>query len=411
MKGSKRAWLCISRIFLFVSWETIAVHPFLQCRHQKSSDSNACLVRRKSQGKRQQWLDTTVIAVNHEEESDYYEVAGATEHNRLSGIPLFLPHDYAKHDALLLWPIPLGHVPESLRTCSIYRSDMARLTPIQKCILTHHQSQLCGFLYNETLGCIAAVTTYEPDDNNVLHYRGESLFRIVDYETKVPFPVATVELIESSLETDEMESKAVEQELVKLKTFLLDYSQLQIETAQEPKSPLEVSLLEDLTTIPPLGELQAAQERRTVIEAAPLKYLVDLALDLVVGCTNEQRCALMLETNSLAAKVKCACALVQKRLAMERARKMANSVTDAVDASVKELKVGPPQLPPWANQIRSGTRLEYFWNVEIGWCSGTVTDNPIRIVDEWIISVKFDDDGSIHRLPLSADDKLRWRPL
>jgi hypothetical protein len=82
----------------------------------------------------------------------------------------------------------------------------------------------------------------------------------------------------------------------------------------------------------------------------------------------------------------------------------------AAEESQKDLKVGIPSLPPWANQIRNGVRVEYFWNEEEGWCGGIVVDDPVKIMDEIIITVQFDDDGSVHRLPLRGEDKARWRP-
>ena len=86
-----------------------------------------------------------------------------------------------------------------------------------------------------------------------------------------------------------------------------------------------------------------------------------------------------------------------------------DTLKSAEDAQ-KDLMVGIPTLPPWASQIRKGIRIEYFWNEEEGWCGGTVVDDPIKIVDEILITVEFDDDGSVHRLPLRGDDKARWRP-
>jgi hypothetical protein len=83
---------------------------------------------------------------------------------------------------------------------------------------------------------------------------------------------------------------------------------------------------------------------------------------------------------------------------------------EAAEDAQKELKVGIPTLPPWAGQIRKGIRVEYFWNEEEGWCAGTVVDDPIKIMDEIVITVEFDDDGSVHRLPLRGEDKARWRP-
>ncbi len=82
----------------------------------------------------------------------------------------------------------------------------------------------------------------------------------------------------------------------------------------------------------------------------------------------------------------------------------------AAEDSLKELKVGIPPLPAWANQIKNGIRVEYFWNEIEGWCAGTVVGDPIKIVDEIIVTVQFDDDGSVHRLPLRGEDKARWRP-
>lgn len=291
-------------------------------------------------------------------------------------------------------PVPLGHVPEALRTCSIYQAPNS-MTALQKCSVSH--GPLCGFLYNETFGCIAAMTE---DDERIL-YRGECLFRIVEIETTIPYTVATVELIESPKTDTEV------QELVRLKDLLLDWAQLDLEKAQTPVSPLEESLLENNDVSQ--ANIFMAQERLSVIDAAPLEYLVDLVPD-IMGCNNAQRCKLMTEDN-VCARVQFAREIVQEGLGMERARKLADSITDTVDDTVKDLKVGTPTIPAWAQQIRKDTRLEYFWNVEVGWCSGTVTDDPVLIVDEWLISVRFDDDGSVHRLPLSADDKVRWRPL
>eukprot|EP00536_Pseudo-nitzschia_multiseries_P006036 jgi/Psemu1/296102/fgenesh1_pm.124_\ len=95
---------------------------------------------------------------------------------------------------------------------------------------------------------------------------------------------------------------------------------------------------------------------------------------------------------------------------MERARKLAASITDEADESQKDLKVGTPQLPPWAKQIKKGTKVEYFWNEEWGWCPGTVVEDPVTIVDELLLTVRFDEDGEEHKLPLSGEDKVRWRP-
>jgi len=94
---------------------------------------------------------------------------------------------------------------------------------------------------------------------------------------------------------------------------------------------------------------------------------------------------------------------------MARAKKIASKITDEVDELDKNLKVGKPQLPPWALRITKGTKIEYFWNEEYGWCTGEVIEEPVTIFDEILLTIRFDD-GEIHKLPLMADEKVRWRP-
>ena len=77
----------------------------------------------------------------------------------------------------------------------------------------------------------------------------------------------------------------------------------------------------------------------------------------------------------------------------------------------QNLNVGTPKLPSWSKKIKKGTILEYFWNEDYGWCRGQVIEDPLRIVpDEIVLTMHFPDDDSTHRLPFSADEKVRWRP-
>lgn len=75
----------------------------------------------------------------------------------------------------------------------------------------------------------------------------------------------------------------------------------------------------------------------------------------------------------------------------------------------KDLKVGKPELPPWASRIKKGMDLEYYWNDEFGWCPGTVLD-VVKVLDEVIITFEFEADGEVHKLPVTAEEKIRWRP-
>ena len=77
----------------------------------------------------------------------------------------------------------------------------------------------------------------------------------------------------------------------------------------------------------------------------------------------------------------------------------------------QNLNVGTPKLPSWSKKIKKGTILEYYWNEDYGWCRGQVIEDPLRIVpDEIVLTMHFPDDDSTHRLPFSADEKVRWRP-
>jgi hypothetical protein len=119
----------------------------------------------------------------------------------------------------------------------------------------------------------------------------------------------------------------------------------------------------------------------------------------------------MLCTTHALERLRIACAAASRAVSWQSAQKTATSVTDTVDASSKDLVVGAPRLPPWAQSIRKGTHVEYYWNEEYEWCRGTVVEEPLRIVDyEMVLTVYFPDDGTTHRLPFSADEKARWRP-
>jgi len=82
-------------------------------------------------------------------------------------------------------------------------------------------------------------------------------------------------------------------------------------------------------------------------------------------------------------------------------------VSDGGDA--KDLKVGTPSLPPWASSLKKGLRVEYYWNDLEGWCGGVITNDPVRIVNEIILEITFDD-GEVHRIPFLPEEKVRWRP-
>ena len=99
----------------------------------------------------------------------------------------------------------------------------------------------------------------------------------------------------------------------------------------------------------------------------------------------------------------------EKKVSMVAAKKITEEIVDQSDEDSKDLKVGTPSLPPWAKQIKKGTKLEYYWNEDFGWCKGEVAEDPMMVVDELIITVLFED-GETHKLPFQGDEKARWRP-
>ena len=158
----------------------------------------------------------------------------------------------------------------------------------------------------------------------------------------------------------------------------------------------------------------------------------------IAGLDNAQRHALLRETNSFR-RLRHVLAALESQNDLRRAQKMAEQLTSSSTSTTassnsnsnnssnnsrtanpnthndpKQLQVGAPEMPPWARSLRDGLRMEYFWNEEYGWCAGTVVGEPFKIVDEIIITFRFDDpedEGQLHRLPLTADEKVRWRPL
>jgi hypothetical protein len=69
--------------------------------------------------------------------------------------------------------------------------------------------------------------------------------------------------------------------------------------------------------------------------------------------------------------------------------RITEEIVEQNDEGSKDLQVGTPTLPPWAKSIKKGTKREYFWNEIEGWCKGYVSEDPLMVVDELIITVLF----------------------
>lgn len=214
----------------------------------------------------------------------------------------------------------------------------------------------------------------------------------------------------------------------------------QEEAASTPLSPLEKSILEGSNS----GVDVAMQKRFDAEErVAVFETFVSSLLDIAPGerdrlfavammagelanLPSDVRMKMLVTTDGVA-RLRIVLRELASMLSLDAARKITKSLSlggggsgndinidtkslQEAEDSQKDLKVGIPKLPPWASQIQKGVRVEYYWNDEEGWCLGTVDEDPVKILEEVVISVKFDDDGSIHRIPLTGEQKARWRP-
>lgn len=281
-------------------------------------------------------------------------------------------------------------------------------------------------------------------------YRGCYRFVVKDVVKSIPYPVAIVdELVDDDTNPtnnlDAITDDANEDEDDDTHDDLEDYKimsvgQLNQRILQSLKTiidqrleevanngnvnPLELSILESANMFVPdkASQEEQAEEAAAVFDVfasslmdiAPSRqeqsYAIAMMAAEIASFDNEMRKKFITTRNSVE-RLQLACKHVEDMLRMKQARKIATSITDGGDESSKDLKVGPPKLPPWASQIRKGTRIEYYWNEEWEWSSGEVVEDPIKIMDELLLKVKFDVDGEVHILPLNPDEKLRWRPI
>jgi hypothetical protein len=193
------------------------------------------------------------------------------------------------------------------------------------------------------------------------------------------------------------------------------------EVNSKQMSPLEQSILEESGAAinPNAMELMQAEEMAAVwdvfqaslvddISPKDRKYAIALMAAELADMKNEVRRKILLTRDSQE-RLRIVLQELDEMVGMARARKMASQITDKDDDTNRDLKVGQPQLPGWAKSIVKGTKVEYFWNEKYGWVAGEVMEVPVTVVDEILLTIRFDD-GETHTLPLTADDKVRWRP-
>ncbi|KAL3823252.1 hypothetical protein ACHAXA_011097 [Cyclostephanos tholiformis] len=283
--------------------------------------------------------------------------------------------------------------------------------------------------------------------------RGSFRFRVKEIVNSMPYPVAIVDeildetIIRGDSDTNKEDDDAVDslssKDLVKSIFQSLDkLLKANAEASAAPLTPLEKSILENAPSSAPMAQAIRrrfdAEERIAVfqtftsslLDLAPAEsdriFAVAMMAGELANLPSDVRLKMLVTTDGVA-RLRLVLRELSSMLSMDLARKITKSLSlggggnndsieldprslKAAEESQKQLQVGIPKLPKWADQIKKGVRVEYFWNEDEGWCLGTVNEDPIRIMDEIIVTVKFDDDGSIHKLPFRGDDKARWRP-
>lgn len=86
-------------------------------------------------------------------------------------------------------------------------------------------------------------------------------------------------------------------------------------------------------------------------------------------------------------------------------------VGDAPDADL-DSAVARPGAEAQFSEVPEGTRLEYWWNEEWGWCAATVVGKLRPLNGKLVHALQFDSDGSVEDCSLYFDDGgRRWRPI
>ena len=287
--------------------------------------------------------------------------------------------------------------------------------------------------------------------SNTVLCRGGWRFIVTEVVRSIPYPVVIVDEIEDDADEDDSDMFSTvaseededddddddKDELANLtapeligntlrNVQIIIKQQLEDAIAKTQLSPLEQSILESemkaggMTINPAVIELAHAEEMSAVwdvfqmslvddIEPSQRRFAVAIMAAELSDLTNKLRQEILLVRNA-EERLRIVLRELKEIVGMAQARKLAASIIEKSDEDEKDLKVGNATLPPWAKQIKKGTKIEYFWNEEYEWCPGVVTEDPITIADELLLTIRFDGEEETHRLPVSAEDKLRWRP-
>lgn len=224
-------------------------------------------------------------------------------------------------------------------------------------------------------------------------------------------------------EDDEMYSEMAATDILKeLFQTLQSYVDQKVDEASKQQvSLLEQSILEDTGLMNPVtAELNRAEQvaatwisfRTSLFDICPLPndmyYAAAMMAAEVVNLKNPVRRKILTMVDGVE-RLRYVLREVKDTAGMARARKLASEITEATDEDEKDLQVGKPELPPWSRQITKGMKVQYYWNEEWEWCDAEVIEDPVMIVDELLVTLRFED-GEVHKLPFDPSEKARWRP-
>lgn len=305
-----------------------------------------------------------------------------------------------------------------------------------------------------------------PSTSKTVLCRGLFRFIVRDIKQTIPYTVAFVEELQDGTANDVLETTSpipesnsmlnetytnmttteLMQRTLQSMQFVIDrMMENAIQSSNQPLTPLEESILQDNGMIHQQQQvvndiLETAQEYNnmwnvfcsSLVDMTPSEryYAIPFMAAEMCHFSNTIRRRMLVTTDPIE-RLRIACqAAAAAATSTTRSMIQKNPVvsTSSIDSGIgsssssatttggvvvtsQSLNVGTPKLPSWSQKIKKGTILEYYWNDDYGWCRGQVIEDPLRIVpDEIVLTMHFPDDDSTHRLPFSAEEKVRWRP-
>jgi len=358
-----------------------------------------------------------------------------------------------------LTPLPSSHLPLEVSTLNVYGMELKSPSHIRMMQEAERLGGRYGHLVHRSIedelvgaiGCAADIVrcSYQCDSNKkdkndgftsvAALMRGSFRFVVKEVISTFPFPVVLVDellddmygsnditplTIEDDDDSDgdgdgdgEYDYGSIPADQLPARTLAAMDAIVKMKVDVPNKTPLENVILESQGIESPskdeVEELAALFDvfRMELVEISDRTlrcFAIGVMATEVAELTYDQRRDVLVMTDG-AARLRMVLQLMERKISMQWAKKMVQQATAPEDEG-KNLKVGKPCMPPWLKSIGEGTRLEYFWSEEEGWCSGRVLEKLI-LGDEVLLKIKFDDDGSVHRIPFTAEEKIRWRPL